>query len=167
MKLPGMRADEVYRELLPSLCRVARQSGRGVIIKLHPFESLSQRVAMVRDILTPEDRNLVNVVDGPLTSALLAQAWFGITVESTTVIDCLRNGICCFLCGWMSLSPYEYPQQYRPIWDRRGAAGRTAAFGDSEPAGGISESAADTVESLGDRRSSDAATVVDQIARCG
>ena len=67
---------------------------------------------MVRDILTPEDRNLVNVVDGPLTSELMARAWFGITVESTTVIDCLRNGVCCFLCGWMSLSPYEYAQQY-------------------------------------------------------
>jgi hypothetical protein len=111
-EVAGLREDEVYRELLPSLCRVARQGGRGVILKLHPFESLSQRRRMVRDILTPEDRNLVNVVDGPLTSDLMARAWFGITVESTTVIDCLRNGICCFLCGWMSLSPYEYAQQY-------------------------------------------------------
>ncbi len=111
-EVAGLRADEVYRELLPSLCRVARQSGRGVIIKLHPFESLSQRRRMVRDILTPEDRNLVTVVDGPLTSELMARAWFGITVESTTAIDCLRNGICCFLCGWMSMSPYEYAQQY-------------------------------------------------------
>jgi hypothetical protein len=111
-ELAGMRADEVYRELLPSLCRVARQSGHRVILKLHPFESLSQRRRMVRDILTPEDRILVSVVDGPLTSELMARAWFGITVESTTVIDCLRNGICCFLCGWLSLSPYEYPQQY-------------------------------------------------------
>ena len=108
----GMRADEVYRELLPSLCRVARQGGRGVILKLHPFESLSQRRRMVRDILTPEDRNLVTVVDGPLTPELMARAWFGLTVESTTAIDCLRNGICCFLCGWMSMSPYEYAQQY-------------------------------------------------------
>jgi len=108
----GMRADEIYRELLPSLCRVARQGGRGVVVKLHPFESLSQRRRMIRDLLTPEDRNLVSVVDGPLTSDLMAQAWFGITVESTTVIDCLRNGICCFLCGWLSLAPYEYAQQY-------------------------------------------------------
>jgi hypothetical protein len=108
----GLRADEVYGELLPSLCRVARQSGRGVIIKLHPFESLSQRRRMVRGILTPEDFNLVSVVDGPLTSELIARAWFGVTVESTTVIDCLRNGVCCFLCGWLALSSYEYGQQY-------------------------------------------------------
>ena len=111
-ELAGLRADQVYRELLPSLCSVARQNGRAVTIKLHPFESLSQRRRMVDDVLTPDDRNLVSVVDGPLSSMLMAQAWFGITVESTTVIDCLRNGICCFLCGWMSLSPYEYAQQY-------------------------------------------------------
>jgi hypothetical protein len=111
-ELAGLRADEVYRELLPSLCTVARQNGREVTIKLHPFESLSQRRRMVDDVLTPDDRSLVSVVDGPLTSTLMARAWFGITVESTTVIDCLRNGICCFLCGWLSLSPYDYGQQY-------------------------------------------------------
>jgi hypothetical protein len=111
-ELGGMHGYEVYRELLPSLCRLARQSGRGVTIKLHPFESLTQRRRVAHDVLAPEDRNLVNVVDGPLTSALIEQAWFGITVESTTVIDCLRNGICCFLCSWLSLSPYEYAQQY-------------------------------------------------------
>jgi hypothetical protein len=108
----GMRAEEVYRELLPPLCRLARESGRNVVVKLHPFESLSQRRRIVRDVLAPEDRNLVSVVEGPLTAELLARAWFGITIESTTVIDCLRQGVCCFLCGWLSLSPYEYPQQY-------------------------------------------------------
>ena len=111
-ELAGMRADQVYRELLPPLCHVARQSGHGVILKLHPFESLSQRRRVVHDILSPEDRNLMNLVDGPLTSELMARAWCGITVESTTVVDCLRNGVCCFLCGWMSLSPFDYPQQY-------------------------------------------------------
>jgi hypothetical protein len=24
----------------------------------------------------------------------------------------LQNGVCCFLCGWLKLSPYEYTQQY-------------------------------------------------------
>ena len=108
----GMRAEEVYRELLPPLCQLARASGRDVVIKLHPFESLSQRRRMVQDILTAEDGRLVTVVDGPLTDELLAQAWFGITVESTTVMDCLQNGIQCFLCGWLTLWPFEYVQQY-------------------------------------------------------
>lgn len=108
----GMRAEEVYRELLPPLCRLAREGGRSVVVKLHPFESRSQRRRIVRDVLAPEDRDLVSVVEGPLTAELMARAWFGITIESTTAIDCLRQGICCFLCGWLSLSPYEYAQQY-------------------------------------------------------
>jgi hypothetical protein len=54
-----MRVEEVYLELLPPLCRLARESGHGLIIKLHPFESLSQRRRIIRDILTPEDRKLV------------------------------------------------------------------------------------------------------------
>jgi hypothetical protein len=111
-EVAGMRADEVYRELLPPLCRLARENGHDLIVKLHPFESLSQRARIVREILSPDDRRLVTVVDGPLSAELLARAWFGITLESTTAIDCLQNGICCFLCGWMSLSPFEYVQQY-------------------------------------------------------
>jgi hypothetical protein len=111
-EVAGMRPREVYRELLPSLCRVARESGHSLIIKLHPFESSSQRLELVRDILSTEDFNMVSVVDGPLTGELMAQAWFGITVESTTVIDCLQNNICCFLCGWLAHSPFEYVQQY-------------------------------------------------------
>jgi hypothetical protein len=111
-EVASMRAEEVYRELLPVLCRVARQNGRDLVIKLHPFESRAQRSRMVRDILSPEDVILVKLQDGPLTADLMAQAWFGITVESTTVIDCLQNGVCCFICGWLTLSPYEYQQQY-------------------------------------------------------
>ena len=108
----GMRAEEVYRELLPPLCRLARANGYGVIVKLHPFESLSQRRGMVRGVLTREDSELVTVVDGPLSDELMARAWFGVTVESTTVMDCLQNGIQCFLCGWLTLWPFEYVQQY-------------------------------------------------------
>ncbi len=109
---PGMRAEEVYRELLPPLCRIARENGRRLILKLHPFESHSQRSRMVRDILLPDDAMHVTVLDGPLTEELLAQAWFGITVESTTVMDCLQSGVCCFLCGWLALSPFAYVQQF-------------------------------------------------------
>lgn len=108
----GMRSEEVYRELLPPLCHLARDNGRDVIIKLHPFESRSQRQRLVREILAAEDSNLVSIVDGPLTEPLMAKAWVGITVESTTVLDCLQHGIPCFLCGWLTLSPYEYREQY-------------------------------------------------------
>jgi hypothetical protein len=108
----GMRTREVYREVLPPLCRVARESGHGLVIKLHPFESLSQRSAVIREILAPEDRELVNVIDGPITSELMERAWFGVTVESTTVVDCLQNGVRCFLCTWLAHSPFDYVGQY-------------------------------------------------------
>jgi hypothetical protein len=108
----GMRAQEVYREVLPALCRLARENGRGVTLKLHPFESPWQRRRMIREILTPEDSQFVKVVDGPLDESLMLHAWFGITVESTTVIDCLQQEIQCFLCGWLTLWPFEYAQQY-------------------------------------------------------
>jgi hypothetical protein len=111
-EVAGLRADEVYREILPALCHVVGGSGRGVIIKLHPFENRSQRCRMVADILAPEDRRLVTVLEGPLTQELLSRAWFGVTVESTAVIDCLRHGVCCFLCAWLASSPFGYVQQY-------------------------------------------------------
>lgn len=108
----GMRAQEVYREVLPALCRLAGESGHGVILKLHPFESRGQRCRMLSEILTPEEHKLVTVVDGPLSAELLSQAWFGVTVESTAAVDCVQAGVCCFLCGWMALSPYGYVQQF-------------------------------------------------------
>jgi hypothetical protein len=108
----GMRGEEVYAEILPALCRVAREGRRDVIMKLHPFESRAQRCRMLAEILAPEDLELVTVLDGPLGSEILSKAWFGVTVESTVVVDCLQAGVCCFLCGWLRLSPFGYVQQY-------------------------------------------------------
>jgi hypothetical protein len=108
----GMRADEVYREVLPPLCRIAREAGRGLILKLHPFESLWERTRMIRDLLPEGDFHRITVVDGPMSQELLAKAWFGVTVESTTVIDCLLRGVPCFVCSWLSLSSFGYVQQY-------------------------------------------------------
>jgi hypothetical protein len=108
----GMRVEEVYGELLPPLCRLARESGRGVVLKLHPFESLSQRTSMVRNLLPEEDFKRITVVDGPLSQQLLSNTWFGVTVESTTVLDCFARGIPCFVCGWLTTLPFGYVQQY-------------------------------------------------------
>ena len=108
----GMRPEEVYREILPPLCRLARENGRRVVLKLHPFESLNDREQIVRGLLTEEDFTLVTVLDDPLSERLLSSAWFGLTVESTTVLDCLMSSVPCFLVGWLTLSPFEYAQQY-------------------------------------------------------
>ncbi|HUO13953.1 MAG TPA: hypothetical protein VMX38_03115 [Verrucomicrobiae bacterium] len=111
-ELAAMRSEEVYREVLPPLGRLAAEKGKSLTIKLHPFESRSERTRVVHDVLESYDSRNVRVLDGPLTAELLKEAWFGITVESTSVLDCAQNGVCCFLCAWLSHSPYQYIQQY-------------------------------------------------------
>ena len=108
----GLRAEEVYREILPPLCRLASGAGRGVILKLHPFESVAERKRLVRSLLSSQEYKLVTIIAGPSSARLLAQSWFGITIESTTVLECLSSGLPCFLCGWLSLSSYGYREQY-------------------------------------------------------
>jgi hypothetical protein len=108
----SMRTEEVYRELLPRLVRVARAERRNLVVKLHPFESREQRAKLVSEVLSREDTELITVVEGPLTQEFLSRAWFGITVESTTVMDCLENGTPCFLCAWLGHRTYGYSEQY-------------------------------------------------------
>jgi hypothetical protein len=111
-ELGGMHAEDVYGELLPALWRLAHSHGRELVIKLHPFESRAQRMRIARRVLPAETVRHLRWIQGPLTSELLDRAWFGVTVESTTAIDCAQNGVCCFLCRWLKLSPYGYAEQY-------------------------------------------------------
>jgi hypothetical protein len=111
-ELTEARTEEVYREVVPALARLAQEHGRSVIVKLHPFESRSQRAAIVRDILSADLAKAVTLVDGPITSELMSKAWFGIAVESSAALDCLEHGVTCFLCAWLAHSPYGYLEQY-------------------------------------------------------
>ena len=108
----GARAEEIYRELVPALAQLARQSGTELTIKLHPFESVAQRRRLLRSILKSEDLAFIRLIEGPLSPTLLAEAWFGVTVESSTVLDCALQGVPCCVCRWLSLSPYGYVDQY-------------------------------------------------------
>ena len=111
-ELADMRAEEVYREVLPTLARLAQEQGRPLTIKLHPFESRSLRAGIVRALLNADMARSVTLVDGPLTSELMSKAWFGVTVESSAALDCLEHGVTCFLCAWLAYSPYGYLEQY-------------------------------------------------------
>jgi hypothetical protein len=108
----GWRIEDVYRELLPPLARLARESGRELVVKLHPFESRHERMAIIAKVLPPDDAARVDVVEGPFTPQLVRNAWFAVTVESTTVIDCSLLGVPCFLCEWFNSSRYGYTGQY-------------------------------------------------------
>ncbi len=107
----GGRAADVYRDLLPRLCNVARTEGRRLVIKLHPFESVREREKIVDRILSVPQRRSLYVIDGPL-GELLDETWFGITVLSTVAMECTLREIPCFLCKWLEWSAYGYIDQF-------------------------------------------------------
>jgi hypothetical protein len=111
-ELNSGRTPILYAELLPELCLLARRTNRKVIIKLHPFESLRMRKALINRVLSAEQRSLVEVREGPMTPDLFARAWFSLTVESSVAVESTINGVPCFLCSWFDASWYDYGKQY-------------------------------------------------------
>jgi hypothetical protein len=112
------RTETLYRELLPRLCAIAREHGRKVMVKLHPFESLTARLQIVERVLTNNDRKLVEVIADPVSEGLLRKIWFSLTVESSVAVECALAGVPSFLCGWFDIDLYSYGKQY----ERFGAA---------------------------------------------
>jgi len=106
------RTEGFYGEILPKLCSLARQTGRKVVIKLHPFESLRERTDIVKKVLPPELHQLVQLREGPLTPDFFDRAWFSLTVESSVAVECTLKGVPCFLCHWFDGSWYEYGTQF-------------------------------------------------------
>lgn len=106
------RTETLYRELLPSLCAIAREHGRKVIVKLHPFESRTARSQSVERVLTKSDRNLVEVIAGPFSEGLLRKIWFSLTVASSAAVECALAGVPSFLAGWFDMDLYNYGKQY-------------------------------------------------------
>jgi hypothetical protein len=106
------RTETLYRELLPPLCAIARQYERKVILKLHPYESVSARSRLVDRILTRDDRRSVEISTVAVSERLLRHIWFGLTVESSVAVECALAGIPFFLCGWFDLDMHCYAKQY-------------------------------------------------------
>jgi hypothetical protein len=108
----GGRPEEIYRELLPPLLRLAQEQHCQLVLKLHPFESSRERATLVALALGPELAQAVKIAHGALSSDLLDSALFGITVESSTVLDCTLHGVPCFQCEWLVSTPFAYVQQF-------------------------------------------------------
>jgi hypothetical protein len=106
------RAEPIYREILPRLCAVARQAGKTVVLKLHPFETVAQRKRLVDAILTEEDRRLVKIISSPPASEVLRSTWCAVTVESTVACESASVGVPAFLCGWLRHSYSGYALQF-------------------------------------------------------
>jgi hypothetical protein len=108
----GARPSDIYAEILVPLAALARSTRTRLVIKLHPFESKSERLQLLRKLLSAQDLEQIDVIDGPMPKDLAGVAWFGVTVESTAALDCTQEGVTCFLCAWLEISPYGYVQQY-------------------------------------------------------
>ena len=108
----GSRPEEVYRDLLPPLCMIAAQQGCRVIVKLHPFENATERARLIEAALGWNWKERVEIATGPTTASLLESAWFGIAVESSAVVDCVRHNVPCFHCAWLVTNLFGYSEQY-------------------------------------------------------
>jgi len=111
-ELSSSRSATFYQELLPELCQLAASANRRVILKLHPFESLRMRQALVNRVLSPDQRRLVEVREGPMTPDLFSRAWCSLTVESSVAVESTIQGVPCFLCSWFDRSWYGYGEQF-------------------------------------------------------
>jgi len=111
-ELSSGRTQIFYAELLPELCSLAGRTNRKVIVKLHPFESLRMRKALVDRVLSAEQRSLVEIREGSMTPDLFARAWCSLTVESSVAVESTINGVPCFLCSWLDASWYDYGKQF-------------------------------------------------------
>jgi hypothetical protein len=106
------RIETIYREVLPRLVAAARDAGKTVVLKLHPFESARQRRRLVAQTLNAVDAKLVSVTDAPLSREILQKTWCAVTVESTVAFECAAVGVPAFLCGWLRHAYAGYAPQY-------------------------------------------------------
>jgi hypothetical protein len=107
----GGRTEEFYRDVIPPLAKLAEETSRELVIKLHPMESLRERRRLVEKIEPARHRG-IRLVTGPLGDELLQRAWFGITVLSTVAMDCALRGVPCFLCEWLEYFSCGYGEQF-------------------------------------------------------
>lgn len=108
----GGRGHEYYKQIIPRLTDLAFRNGCELVVKLHPFESRRERKRLAESLLSADRRTLLRIVDGPLKSELIRRAWFGVTIASTTALDCALNGVPAFLCRWLDVSHTGYADQF-------------------------------------------------------
>ncbi len=111
-EMAGARVKGFYRDILPRLADLTLSEGRELIVKLHPSESVAERTRFVQEVLNPKQRLVVRVIDGPLKPELLKNAWFGVAIMSTAVVECALQQIPCFMCAWLDPWPYGYVDQF-------------------------------------------------------
>jgi hypothetical protein len=108
----GWRAGEIYRELLPKLVTLARESGLELVFKLHPFESVAGHRRTLRRYLESPAVHQIQIITGPTTAELWQNAKCAVTAQSSVALECSTRGIPIFLCGWLADPCAGYVQQF-------------------------------------------------------
>jgi len=111
-EVEGGRADAIYRELLPRLHSVAQRIQRKLIVKLHPFESLRERTALVASVLSRKAASEVEIISRVPVEDVMSRAWCGIAIDSSAAVECALRGIPFFLCGWLDFMGVGYLRQF-------------------------------------------------------
>jgi len=96
----GRRRDEVYRELVPPLCHLARRMNLALVFKLHPFESERGFRKMLKRCAEDLHRE-VCVTSGAITNDLWRSTKVALTVQSSVAMECRNRNIPVILCTWL------------------------------------------------------------------
>ena len=110
-EISSARTQVFYSEILPELCALASHTNRRVVVKLHPFESLRKRKAMIDRAVTAVHKEVIEMRQGPMSSDVLERAWFTVTVNSSVAVESTINGVPCFLCAWFDGDWSDYGKQ--------------------------------------------------------
>lgn len=111
-EVEGGRLDEIYREIIPRLYEVAKQTDRKLLIKLHPFESKQARQALVDSVMAGRNHESIEILSRVPPERVISQAWCGVTVDSSIAVECTLSGVPCFLCSWLDATGIGYLRQY-------------------------------------------------------
>lgn len=108
----GWRAEEVYRELLPPLLRLARVAGAKLVFKLHPFEDKKGQWRLLKRVLPAAETREIEVVEGIFTEQMWQNTRIALTVQSTMALDCVTRGVPVFLCAWLRTLETGFVEQF-------------------------------------------------------
>jgi hypothetical protein len=108
----GYRVSEIYHDVLPALASTAQALECSLTIKLHPFESLRERVRLARRVVPAELQSRIQFQAGALRQQLLQRTQFAVTVSSTAAVDCALQEIPVFLCMWLENHGLRYAEQF-------------------------------------------------------
>lgn len=110
-EVSGGRAGEIYREILSPLVKVAQQTSRKIVVKLHPFESGRGRARLLRSVLSADEFARVEISRAP-ASEILPRTFLGIGLDSSVAVECAQLDIPYFMCSWLDFNGFGYMQQF-------------------------------------------------------